>query len=88
MSAAAHTHRHTIRNRELYIGKTNSLISLNLNNTAAVSIIDSCKRGGETVKSLAVGEEQVVNFSVHQTFFGFSLGGRNLPLRGKKVVEV
>lgn len=48
---------------------------------AAVSIIDSCKRRGETVKSPAVGEEQVVNFSVHQTFIGL-LGGINLPLRG------
>lgn len=48
---------------------------------AAVSIIDSCKRCGETVKSPAVGEEQVVNFSVHQTFIGL-LGGINLPLRG------
>lgn len=75
-------HRHTIGNSELYIGKTSSLSSpRNLNNMAAVSIIDSCKASWG-------GREKVVNFSVHQTFFGFSFGGRNLPGGGRRVVEV
>lgn len=82
---SVHIHTHTIKNRKLYIGKTSFLISSNLNNVSAVSIIDSCEHRGETVKSLAVGEEQVVNFSVHQTFFGFSFGGRSFLLRMRRV---
>ncbi len=48
------SHRHTIR-KGYILAKSSSHISLNLNNTAAVSIIDSCKSHGETVKSLTVG---------------------------------
>lgn len=76
MDTHTHARTHAIRNRELYIGKTSSLISPNLNNMAGVSIINSCKRHEETVKSLEAGEEQVVNFSVHQHLWVFvSEGG-------------
>lgn len=74
-------HTHTQTEIESHIlAKVSSHLPPNLNNKTSVSIIDSCERRGTSVKSLAVGEEQVVNFSVRQTFFGFSLGGMNLLL--------
>lgn len=74
-------HAHTQTEIESHIlAKVSSHLPPNLNNKTSVSIIDSCERRGTSVKSLAVGEEQVVNFSVRQTFFGFSLGGMNLLL--------
>lgn len=73
-----------------YIGRkkknTCSLISPDLNNTVGVSIIDSREPRGETVGKengpRSGWKEQVVNFSVHQTFIGF-LAGINSPLGGR-----